>query len=63
MRIPFLTRKSPDEIDYRKLAAKATRIGSAEAPSPRLTGTWTLEDLRAAGARSRAIRANGAQTS
>jgi hypothetical protein len=61
MRLPFLKRRSDPEAEFRKLAAKATRVGSAEAPSPRLQSDPTFEELRAAGRRTRAIRANGAQ--
>jgi hypothetical protein len=60
MRIPFLHRKPED---FRKLAARATRIGSAEAAWPRLSNTRTLEEHVAASERMRRRRANGAQPS
>ena len=56
MRIPFLHRKPED---FRKLAARATRIGSAEGATPRLTSTRTFEENVAAGERMRRYRANG----
>jgi hypothetical protein len=59
MRIPFFNRKPED---LRKLSARATHIGSAEAAMPRLRPR-PVEEIRAAGERSRRRRANGAPPS
>ena len=56
MRIPFLHRKPED---FRKLAARATRIGSAEGATPRLRSTRTFEEHVAASERMRRLRSNG----
>ena len=60
MRIPFLHRKPED---FRKLAARATRIGSAEGATPHLRSTRTFEEHVAASERMRRRRANGAPPS
>jgi hypothetical protein len=60
MRIPFFNRKPED---LRKLSARATHIGSAEAAMPRLSNPRTAEEYRAAGERMRRRRANGAPPS
>jgi hypothetical protein len=58
MRIPFLKRKGPE--DLKGIASRVTYIPSGEAAMPRLrTPPPTLEEARAAGERSRRIRANG----
>ena len=62
MRIPFLHRK-PEDLDFRKLSARATHIGSAEGATPRLRSTRTFEENVAAGERMRRRRANGAPPS
>lgn len=61
MRIPFIHRR---ERSIAEIAAKATRVGSAERAGPRLQGDRTLEDNRAAIERSRRRRAlaNGGET-
>lgn len=59
MRIPFFHRKPED---LRKLSARATHIGSAEAAMPRLTPR-SAEEIRASGERMRRRRANGAPPS
>lgn len=57
MRIPFLHRR---ERTIAEIAAKATRVGSAEAPGPRLgPSTRTSAEHRAAIERARRLRANG----
>jgi hypothetical protein len=56
MRIPFITRRVPE--DLRSIAERATRVRSAEAAWPRLRATRTLEENREVLARRRA-RANG----
>jgi hypothetical protein len=60
MRIPFFNRKPED---LRKLSARATHIGSAEAAWPRLRNTRTFEEHVAASERMRRRRANGAPPS
>ena len=53
MRIPFIHRR---ERSIEEIAAKATRVGSAEGLGPRLQGDYTVEELRAAIERSRERR-------
>ena len=61
MRIPFLHRR---ERTIAEIAAKATRVGSAEARSRRLgPNTRTVAENRAAIERMRRIRANGGSSS
>jgi hypothetical protein len=58
MRIPFTKPKRPQT--FSESIAKATLIPSGEAAMPKLRSPApTLEEARAWGARSRAIRANG----
>jgi hypothetical protein len=57
MRIPFIHRR---ERTIAEIAAKATRVGSAEGPGPRLgPNTRTVAENREAIERMRRIRANG----
>ena len=60
MRIPFFHRKPRDIAD---IAARATRVGSAELAMPRLGSTRTVEEHREAIERMRRRRANGAAPS
>jgi hypothetical protein len=61
MRIPFLHRR---ERTIAEIAAKATRVGSAEAPPPHFTpSTRTVAENREAIERMRRRRANGASPS
>jgi hypothetical protein len=60
MRIPFPRRKP---LTLWEEIARATYIPSREAAMPRLRDTRTYEEIRAAGARSRRIRANGGSPS
>jgi hypothetical protein len=61
MRIPFLRRKP---MDIKSQVARATIIPSGEAAMPRLHNPpRTLDEARAAGERSRRIRANGGEPS
>jgi hypothetical protein len=53
MRIPFITRK-PEDVE--SIVRRATRVGSAEVPWPRLSQDKTLEDTRRARARINARR-------
>jgi hypothetical protein len=59
MRIPFLTRKPPE--DLKGIASRVTYIPSGELAWPRERSTRTLEENRAAGERIRRILSNGAQ--
>jgi hypothetical protein len=60
MRIPFLRRKP---LTLSQEIARATYLPSREAAMPRMRDSRTLDEVRAAGKRSRAIRANGGSPS
>ena len=61
MRIPFINRR---ERTVAEIAAKATRVGSAEAyVGPFTPSTRTVAEIREGAERMRRIRANGASPS
>jgi hypothetical protein len=60
MRIPFFTRKGPE--NFKGIASRSTYVPSHELAMPRLPPR-TLEDALAGRERSRRIRANGDQQS
>ena len=60
MRIPFLRRKP---LTIGEEMRRATYIPSGEAAMPRLRDTRTYDQIRAAGKRSRQMRANGGSPS